>query len=318
MAHEPRFFEGTEKKVELVVGPALPSFRSLGEAYWREIVRYAHAEVLSSVSNDRCDAYLLSESSLFVYDHKMIMITCGRTQLDGAVLRLLADAPPEHVRMFVYERKNEVFPHSQPTSFEDDVRRLQRLLPGRAYRFGDEDEHHLLLFHLDRPLEPDPDDATLEILMYGLDERAREAFGGSARAGAGGVRESTGLDRVLDGYLVDDHAFRPSGYSLNAIRDDRYYTVHVTPEPHASYASFETNACGVHGCDALLGRVLSIFRPRAFDVIGFDRRAPEPVAVEGYRVKNHVVAELEIGYGVRFQHFYRPRGEHGPVRIEIE
>ncbi len=47
-----------------------------------------------------------------------------------------------------------------------------------------------------------------------------------------------GLD-WLEGYAVDDHYFRPSGYSLNAVRDDDYVTVHVTPDDHGSYASLE-------------------------------------------------------------------------------
>ena len=62
------FFEGTEKKVELIVDPGLPSFLEKGQAYWTGVARSAGAEVLSRVSNERCCAYLLSESSLFVFE----------------------------------------------------------------------------------------------------------------------------------------------------------------------------------------------------------------------------------------------------------
>ena len=75
------FFEGTEKKVELVIDSSLPSLRSRGDEYWNRIVRLAGARVLSKIANDSCNAYLLSESSLFVFDHKLVMITCGTTCL---------------------------------------------------------------------------------------------------------------------------------------------------------------------------------------------------------------------------------------------
>ena len=83
------FFEGTEKKIELVVRAGSPSLRQRGEAWWRRIVEKADAQILSSLSNASCDAYLLSESSLFVWDTKALIITCGRTRLTEAALVLL-------------------------------------------------------------------------------------------------------------------------------------------------------------------------------------------------------------------------------------
>lgn len=50
------FFEGTEKKVELVVDSGLPSLRGRGEAYWAGVASRAGAQVLSRTSNDHCDA----------------------------------------------------------------------------------------------------------------------------------------------------------------------------------------------------------------------------------------------------------------------
>ena len=60
------FFEGSEKKVEVVVGPEAPNLRFLGRDYWSRIVAEANAAIISVISNEVCDAYLLSESSLFV------------------------------------------------------------------------------------------------------------------------------------------------------------------------------------------------------------------------------------------------------------
>jgi len=308
------FFEGTEKKVELVVRAAQTALRSMGEAYWSRVATRAGAQVLSRLSNDHCDAYLLSESSLFVYDHKMIMITCGQTRLPEAVLNVLEDVPADKIRFFIYERKNEVFPHVQPTSFFDDMRILNEVLPGRAFQFGDEDDHHLYLFHLDRPYPDEAQDMTVELLMYGIDDRAARVF--LPAAGTRSVRQRTGVDRIIPGFEIDDHLFEPNGYSLNAIRDDEYWTVHVTPERASSYASFETNCSIVNDLEAVVGRVLEVFNPRSFDLVLFDRDGTVPFATESYQLKAHVAQELSCGYKVRFLSFFRPvSGVRRPLEI---
>jgi len=318
VAEQPTFFEGTEKKVELVIDPELPSLRQRGESFWRDIVVRARAEVLSCVSGSRCDAYLLSESSLFVFDHKMIMITCGRTTLPEAVLALLETVPPERVRLMIYERKNEIYPHRQPTCFFDDVRRLREPLPGTAWQLGHEDEHHLYLYHLDRCYEDDPDDATVEVLMYGLDDEVRTHFRTGDAKDTEAVRRRTGLDRVLPGFQVDDHLFQPGGYSLNAIRDDVYYTIHVTPEDVSSYASFETNQ-RFDSRDALAAtvrQVLDAFRPRSWDLVVFDRRGDRSIESNGYHLHSRVSQSLNCGYRVRFMNFHRPDEREVPA-IEL-
>ena len=69
------FFEGTEKKLELSVDPSAPSLRRIGQAYWTAVVRRVGADVLSRLTSESCAAYLLSESSLFVFDHHLMMMT---------------------------------------------------------------------------------------------------------------------------------------------------------------------------------------------------------------------------------------------------
>ena len=313
------FFEGTEKKVELAVHPGQVSLRSFGHDYWGEVARRAGALVLSRISNGHCDAYLLSESSLFVYDEKMIMITCGRTRLPGAVSFLLERIPPDGVRFFIYERKNEVFPHFQPTHFFDDARALREYLPGRAFRFGEEDAHHLYLYHLDRPYTGEPGDVTVELLMYGLDPAASRVFRPQAGGRTAALRDSTGVDRILPGFEVDDHLFQPHGYSLNAIRGREYWTVHVTPEQVSSYASFETNhRFEESDLESTSNRLLALFRPRAFDLVVFDQRDGEPRLETSYRMKDHFANRLSCGYRVRFQSFFRPRSDvRQPYEIPV-
>ncbi|HJK91710.1 MAG TPA: adenosylmethionine decarboxylase [Polyangiaceae bacterium LLY-WYZ-15_(1-7)] len=301
------FFEGPEKKVELVLTPDQPSLRARGEAFWREVVDACQAQVLSVIRDEVCDAYLLSESSLFVYDGYLTMITCGRTRLVDAVFRVLEAVGRENVALLIYERKNEHWPERQPSTFYDDAHRLNTALPGRAFRFGDEHDHHVHLFHTTRPFEADAQDTTLEILMHGLPEDAASRFVGCDRPADRTLAEARGITAILPGFTIDEHPFTPAGYSMNGLRDGAYYTIHVTPEALGSYVSFETNADFRGDLNGIVDRVLEVFRPRSFDVMAFAPAGTldERLAPTGYAVKDQVGRAFG-GYDVRFWHSYRP------------
>jgi S-adenosylmethionine decarboxylase len=130
-------FEGPEKKLEILAAAPMPSLRSMGEESWRRVVELARARIISAVSNDACEAYLLSESSLFVWDERMLMITCGRTTLIESAMEILDRIPGNRLTSVIYERKNENFPELQQTTFEHDVARLQGKAAGTSVIFGD-------------------------------------------------------------------------------------------------------------------------------------------------------------------------------------
>jgi S-adenosylmethionine decarboxylase len=111
-----------------------------------------------------------------VADNWLTMITCGRTDLVAAVLQLCADFDHDKFQYMIYERKNAHFQEYQPSNFFDDCRRLSDVMPGKSFRFGDGDDHHVFLFHLDKPYQPAAEDLTLEILMHGVDPTAAKVF----------------------------------------------------------------------------------------------------------------------------------------------
>lgn len=47
---------------------------------------------------------------------------------------------------------------------------------------------------------------------------------------------------LFPGAKIDEFGFDPCGYSMNGIIGDAFFTIHITPQPEQSYASFETNA----------------------------------------------------------------------------
>ncbi|KIH49989.1 putative adenosylmethionine decarboxylase, partial [Ancylostoma duodenale] len=85
---EEYFFEGAEKLLELWFGNRSPKTGSL-----RLIPRYeldamldiARCKVLHSAHTDHLDSYVLSESSLFVSERRLILKTCGSTRLLAAL-----------------------------------------------------------------------------------------------------------------------------------------------------------------------------------------------------------------------------------------
>lgn len=317
VAPMPRFFEGPEKKLEMVVTSEFPSLRSLGEPSWRRVVEAAGAKVLSILRGEQCDGYLLSESSLFVFDDWFVIITCGQTTLVDAVEEVLRLIRPESVAFMVYERKNEHYPERQPTTFYDDVRRLQSMLPGRAVRFGDEHGHYIQMFHTTRPFRPETTDPTLEVLMHAIDPKVAERFVGGLGRGQTKMAASLGIEALLPGFTTSEHVFKPVGYSLNALRGPEYYTVHVTPEDTGSYVSFETNHDFRGNLSELVGALVEVFQPRAFDVLTFLPSGEARLSVHGYLLGDHVVDTLG-GYQVSyFQYFVPPSGPRLPEELVV-
>ena len=313
----PSFFEGPEKKLELVVTPGFRSLRSFGDEVWQRVVASAGAAVLSVLRNEHCDGYLLSESSLFVFDDWFVMITCGQTKLVDAVEEVLRFVPADAIAFFVYERKNEHYPEHQPTTFYDDARRLQTMLPGRALRFGDEHGHYVQMFHSTRPFTPETKDPTLELLMHAIDRDVADRFVASRAPAEAEMAEALRIDAILPGFVTSEHVFEPAGYSLNALKGAEYYAIHVTPEDTGSYVSFETNHDFGSDPTELVGALVEVFQPRAFDVLAFLPDAEPTLSVPGYLLGDHVVDTL-AGYRVSyFQYFVPTTSARPPFELAL-
>ena len=127
-----------------------------------------NCKVLSTILSERVDAYLLSESSMFVFPHKLILKTCGKTTLLSGLPRILEIAAleagfPHQIadkdgvtgtaaipyRVF-YSRKNFIFPDCQRgphRSWRDEVKSLDKLfLGGSAYMIGKMNGDHWYLY----------------------------------------------------------------------------------------------------------------------------------------------------------------------------
>lgn len=295
----PLFFEGAEKKFEMITRNDTESLRQ-GTISWDRVVSLADAQILSAIHNRYCDAYLLSESSLFVFDHRVVMITCGQTSLVSAALHLVEHVGIDPIDAFIYERKNEQQPDAQKTSFQQDTETLDAVMSGRSLFFGDRDGCNVSLYYLKKEYKPKSSDTTLELLMHRLPRHQERIFSPQVGWSADELGKRTGLAEIIPGFSVDSFLFDPLGYSLNAVKGGAYFTVHVTPQSPWSYASFETNFPLGDALQPTIERILRIFSPENSLVLFFQPDEGPINSVPGEPLAAETAYRLSCGYRVAY------------------
>lgn len=308
-------FEGPEKKLELILSEPDPQLRSNKDGRWNTVVHASGAEIVSRISSQSMDAYLLSESSLFVWDDRVLMITCGKTTLVKAVPELIRTIKSDRIAFFFYERKNLMYPQAQPSDFEADVAGLAQHFAGKSYRLGPANHDHVHIFYASSPGKNLPstpeeeEDETLELLMHDLDPAVLRAFIPQDGEKSSDIEARTGIDRLYPYMTSDSFVFQPCGYSMNRILGGQYATIHVTPEQDGSYASFETNVAEPDYSERI-GQILEIFKPARFTLVfteAVSERDPGqgklPGKIPGYRRSEKSLYEFDSGYAVFFSNW---------------
>lgn len=279
-------FEGPEKKLEVYFssGPHTDGFRRFDQTVWSDLLVAASCSILNHTPNSHFDAYLLSESSLFVYPNRVILKTCGTTGLLLVLPKLLALASSlsvvaEHVHYGHYRYKfpeQQLYPHS---SFDQESEYLRQVFGSVESRvLGPEDGRcwYALCTRqqpplLAPPVTPHAGDDLFEIAMEGLPLTVCKQFFESSHPSLTGRRlakhmtDISGIGALLPDVTIDDWAFEPCGYSMNGLRGEYYYTIHITPEYDFSYASFETND-PEYRKPKWVEAVTAVFQPTVFTV----------------------------------------------------
>jgi S-adenosylmethionine decarboxylase len=168
---------GPEKLLEVWFAPSATSLppgaqplglKAVSGETWVGMLDMVNCKILSVLKSDDVDAYLLSESSMFVFPHKLILKTCGTTTLllglqrmlhiaavdagfpfhnAGSVNDIKAAATPYRV---FYSRKNFLFPDKQRgphRSWKQEVKYLDDMFEGgSAYMVGKMNGDHWYLY----------------------------------------------------------------------------------------------------------------------------------------------------------------------------
>lgn len=279
-------FEGFEKRLDIEFHPA-PVFsdpegqglRAIPRAELDNMLRAAECTIVAQMSNAELDSYVLSESSLFIYPQRMVIKTCGTTQLLCA-LPLLLEATTRlalKVSRVKYTRGTFMFPAVQPYphgSFTEEVRYLEEYFGnlgdgGKAFVMGSKGKfpNWHVYTAADHGVAAEPV-YTLEMCMTKLD---RQAAGNFIKASSGletglDMTKAANIDKMLPESRICDFAFDPCGYSMNGIEGGAHSTIHVTPEDGLSYASFEAMGYNPWQVDlpALVEKVVASFKPAVF------------------------------------------------------
>jgi len=280
-------FEGPEKKIEVdfILSHQVPEgLRKISQDDWKILLQEINCSILSKIENQFCDAYILSESSLFVFANKVIIKTCGQITLLKCLSLLMeygkrVNAIESRVS---FSRRNLLFPEEQlspHTSFEEEVLYLKQHFPtGNAYVFGPHncDHHYMFVYHNEKVSLPSKSPHSIEVLMTGLDRAVMKQFYRDENFVS--VEELTNRSRIQSLFKnttkLDAHAFEPLGFSLNSLEDECYSTLHITPQPSCSYVSFETNDVDFSASHQLVSDVIKIFKPETFTVLVVSDNVP--------------------------------------------
>ncbi|KAL3942383.1 MAG: hypothetical protein SGBAC_003415 [Bacillariaceae sp.] len=354
-------FEGPEKTLEVCFrkkdldGPAVTKpgekagLRRLTLEQLGRICARARCTILSSVSNQYLDAYVLSESSLFIYPYMLVLKTCGTTTLLRCMALLIEFGRQLGLEIdwVGYSRKNFNFPTDQAfphQSFHQELeylyshRNLCETLDGNGYSLGPLTSDHWFVFVADqtirsRTLEVDTD-RVLNMMMFDIDEDIGKLFQYDHYEKMEGEekedetkrisREQTlqsGITSLCPGAVIDPRAFEPCGYSMNAILFRSYSTIHITPESGSSYVSFETNQ-KVASYKSLISNVISTFRPKRFvmtlmaDEAGLKQLIENPFTGSGQDSSIVTPVPPEVSKATGIKHLMYKRGNVASIQVE--
>ncbi|KAK4788226.1 hypothetical protein SAY86_019545 [Trapa natans] len=333
-------FEGYEKRLELnffepsfFADPQGTGLRALSRSQIDEILKPAECTIVSSLSNDELDSYVLSESSLFVYPYKIIIKTCGTTKLLLSIPPILelANSLSLAVKSVMYTRGSFIFPGAQSfphRSFSEEATILDKYFGSlggsgsRACVMGSSD--NIQQWHVysasaekgsnygDHPIY------TMEMCMTGLDKEKASVFFKENGRTAAVMTEASGIRNILPESAICDFEFDPCGYSMNSIEGSAISTIHVTPEDGFSYASFEAVGYDLKALclGKLLERVLACFEPADFSVAVHSESSFMDIGAEdisklglnGYRAEVTTREELGKAGSVVYARFARDAG----------
>ncbi|KAG7829194.1 hypothetical protein KL920_002987 [Ogataea angusta] len=216
-------FEGPEKLLEIwfcetetSVGSVFRNgtLRDLPLEGVEEMLDLVNCKILSKIATKDMDAYLLSESSLFVFPHKMILKTCGTTTTLFCLSKLLEMVVEycgyihdnfKSIYKIFYSRRSFMFPHKQNEihrNWNNELKWLSKYFSAskaKSYIVGDLSKDHWYLYlngeaddscslpkdrkEIGYPLSPcisngsgASNDETFELLMTELDPMSSDMF----------------------------------------------------------------------------------------------------------------------------------------------
>lgn len=254
------FYEGSEKRLEITSTLNLLSF---SHHFWQEMVKQAGALIISFIENDSLKAFLLSESSLFIWKNHLLLITCGETHLLQASLYFQNKVKQHEITSLLFQRHQATYPERQKSSFQQDKLQLQKQFKGDSQHWTEKYCGDIFLFgHNQQQF------TTKNILMlHGLTGVFYQQLQ-QGKVIAEKIASQLQLSEHFKHFIIDQHSFEPNGYSVNAIYKKLYFTIHITPEKRSSYLSFESNL-SENEVSVFRTQLITLFYPQSAYLMSF-------------------------------------------------
>ncbi|XP_021750276.1 LOW QUALITY PROTEIN: S-adenosylmethionine decarboxylase proenzyme-like, partial [Chenopodium quinoa] len=218
-------FEGFEKRLEIKFSgapvfsdPSGLGLRSLTRSQLDSFLDEASCTIVANLSNSEFDSYVLSESSLFVYPHMIVLKTCGTTKLLLAIdpTLKLAESIGLIVSSVLYSRGTFIFPNAQVAphrSFSEEVSYLNGIFGNlssgpHAYVLGDPtvpNRHwHIYSASSVDDVEDRAAVVTLEMCMTGLNREKAGVFYKKEGHLAKEMTKMSKINEIISSHVICD------------------------------------------------------------------------------------------------------------------
>lgn len=206
------FFEGAEKRITIKFNCNVRKYYNT--IWWNTHIKDIGCNILSMMSNNYYDIYLLSESILLVSKNTILIKTCGIT----SPLIIISLFDPNIIENISYSHPNFLNQLDQPILYQNPNNIINYIS-----KYKDIDlEYDKLLFlnHIGSNFDINYN----EIILWDFEWNDDFIWA---------------IKKFLVDWDIDDYIFQPQGYSLNGCKDTDYITIHCTPNKECSYISIE-------------------------------------------------------------------------------
>jgi S-adenosylmethionine decarboxylase len=206
------FFEGAEKRITIILNRNIRNVYN--KTWWEHHIKDIGCNILSMISNNFYDIYLLSESILLVSENLILIKTCGIT----SPLQILSLIDPSFILNIIYSHPNFLNLDEQPILYQNPNNIINFI---KKYLDVPLIYKKLLFLHsITNNLSSNHN----EIILWEFEWNNK--FISIIRS-------------ALSDWVIDDYIFEPQGYSLNGCNQQQYITIHCTPNKECSYISIE-------------------------------------------------------------------------------
>lgn len=319
-------FEGKEKRLEILFSnhSKTKSLRDVSIAIWTDIIHGVKASVLQCCPSTSFDAFVLSESSMFVYDTKVLLITCGQTTILSALEQVCALGKQMEMEIdrIQYSHSNFTFPmlqQSPHSNVELETAFLKSIF--RDVHFTEVASTHGLgwycwtLCHSKCQVLP-----TCTLYLENISRQAANEFTQNTIERSGlHMLQHTKLSGLLQAFgpVLHAYAFHPCGLSANGIctRTNGHWTLHITPEVSNSFVSLEFCPEDV----SEIQRIASFFeywKPQKAQVITSSMPTSQ-IEVTGYECVSKTTLLMPMGVDVQVFGFRVSVKEDNNINIDM-